>query len=553
MKKRTLFRSGAVFLMGLLMTAAVGCFTSFAYDSARLKACSVENGNSISVTGTATTGALNEGETPDDGYYYLFELHPYESEIGSRTDYIAWSNKSDKLKFTLKYSGDSTDTMLYSRFVVALKTGSTYTPISNAIYVTNPGDVAKYREDYPEPMSKKGLLIQLDMLGDALNLGVKHTTVNIPYHQLVGGNLKYKYNGKTYNFNGDLIKDYDKMISAFSAKGIVVTAILLNGWNDSYPELHEAGLAKRKEAFYYGFNVSTEQGYETTRALLSFMAERYSGAHDDYGRVSNWIVGNEINNNLNWNYTGPMDIDSYTKLYSKVFRVAYTAIKSQSRNARVFFSTDYGWKRANSNLMYGAKDFIDRFNADIRDEGNIEWGLAYHPYPHPMTEPEFWDDDQTGAVNNTEDSPVVNFKNLNVLTDYFQKDIMRDAGGNVRHIILSEEGFTSKSATRGDVYDIQAAAFAYAYYLVDNNPYIDAFILNRQVDAVIEVEQSCSFGLWTVDMSSPDRVIAVMPKNIYNVFKYIDTNKSLKYTEFAKKIIGINKWSDVIPGFKLQE
>ena len=346
---------------------------------------------------------------------------------------------------------------------------------------------------------------------------------------------------------------YDKMISAFSAKGIVVTAILLNGRNDNYPELHEAGLAKRKEAFYYGFNVSTEQGYETTRALLSFMAERYSGAHDDYGRVSNWIVGNEINNNLNWNYTGPMDIDSYTKLYSKVFRVAYTAIKSQSRNARVFFSTDYEWKRANSNLMYGAKDFIDRFNADIRDEGNIEWGLAYHPYPHPMTEPEFWDDDQTGAVNNTEDSPVVNFKNLNVLTDYFQKDIMRDAGGNVRHIILSEEGFTSKSATRGDVYDIQAAAFAYAYYLVDNNPYIDAFILNRQVDAVIEVEQSCSFGLWTVDMSSPDRVIAVMPKNIYNVFKYIDTNKSLKYTEFAKKIIGINKWSDVIPGFKLQE
>ena len=45
--------------------------------------------------------------------------------------------------------------MLYSRFVVALKTGSTYTPISNAIYVTNPGDVAKYREAYPEPMSKK--------------------------------------------------------------------------------------------------------------------------------------------------------------------------------------------------------------------------------------------------------------------------------------------------------------------------------------------------------------------------------------------------------------
>ena len=38
MKKRTLIPQPVrAFLMGLLMTAAVGCFTSFAYDSARLK------------------------------------------------------------------------------------------------------------------------------------------------------------------------------------------------------------------------------------------------------------------------------------------------------------------------------------------------------------------------------------------------------------------------------------------------------------------------------------------------------------------------------------
>ena len=64
-----------------------------------------------------------------------------------------------------------------------------------------------------------------------------------------------------------------------------------------------------------------------------------------------------------------------------------------------------------------------------------------------------------------------------------------------------------------------------------NNPYIDAFILNRQVDAITEVETSCAFGLWTVDMSRPDKVIAVMPKNIYQVFKHIDTRKSLRYSE----------------------
>ena len=512
MKKKNLIKGGAAGLLTLLLTAAMGCFASFAYDSASLKTCTVENRNTVVITGTAEkdvpqetvpetledgTVVPPETEVPDDGYYYLFELQPYETGIGSRTDYAAWCDKTEKLKFSLPFSGGDSDPRLYSRFVVALKIGDTYQAISAPIYVTNPGDVASFTEEYPEAMSKKGLLIELDMLGDAMELGVKHTTINIPYHHIIGGNLKYRYNGKDYYFNEELIASYDKMISSFSNKGIIVTAILLNGWNDAHPELHEAGLAKSSSAFYYGFNVSTPEGYETTRALFSFMAERYSGADYKHGRVSNWIVGNEVNNNKNWNYVGPMDLASYTKLYEKNFRVAYTAIKSRSKNARVFFSTDYEWKKQNTNLQYAAKDFIDLFNAGISAEGNIEWGLAYHPYPYPMTEPEFWDDDQTGMVNETFESPVVNFKNLHVLTDYFQQAHMRTAGGQVRHIILSEEGFTSDSISRGKVYDIQAAAFAYAYYLVDNNPYIDAFILNRQVDAITEVETSCAFGLWT--------------------------------------------------------
>ena len=564
MKKKNLIKGGAAGLLTLLLTAAMGCFASFAYDSASLKTCTVENRNTVVITGTAEkdmpqetvpetledgTVVPPETEVPDDGYYYQFELQPYETGIGSRTDYAAWCDKTEKLKFSLPFSGGDSDPRLYSRFVVALKIGDTYQAISAPIYVTNPGDVASFTEEYPEAMSKKGLLIELDMLGDAMELGVKHTTINIPYHHIIGGNLKYHYNGKDYYFNEELIASYDKMISSFSNKGIIVTAILLNGWNDAHPELHEAGLAKSSSAFYYGFNVSTPEGYETTRALFSFMAERYSGADYKHGRVSNWIVGNEVNNNKNWNYVGPMDLASYTKLYEKNFRVAYTAIKSRSKNARVFFSTDYEWKKQNTNLQYAAKDFIDLFNAGISAEGNIEWGLAYHPYPYPMTEPEFWDDDQTGMVNETFESPVVNFKNLHVLTDYFQQAHMRTAGGQVRHIILSEEGFTSDSISRGKVYDIQAAAFAYAYYLVDNNPYIDAFILNRQVDAITEVETSCAFGLWTVDMSRPDKVIAVMPKNIYQVFKHIDTRKSLRYSEFAKSIVGISDWSEVIPGF----
>ena len=58
------------------------------------------------------------------------------------------------------------------------------------------------------------------------------------------------------------------------------------------------------------------------------------------------------------------------------------------------------------------------------------------PYPCPMTEPEFWDDPQsTGLFTNDFNSPVINFANLNVLTDYFVQDTLRaPAGLSLIHI-----------------------------------------------------------------------------------------------------------------------
>ena len=168
MKKKNLIKGGAAGLLTLLLTAAMGCFASFAYDSASLKTCTVENRNTVVITGTAEkdvpqetvpetledgTVVPPETEVPDDGYYYLFELQPYETGIGSRTDYAAWCDKTEKLKFSLPFSGGDSDPRLYSRFVVALKIGDTYQAISAPIYVTNPGDVASFTEEYPPSIS----------------------------------------------------------------------------------------------------------------------------------------------------------------------------------------------------------------------------------------------------------------------------------------------------------------------------------------------------------------------------------------------------------------
>ncbi len=514
-------------------------------ETARLTAM-IADGNSVAVHGTVS------GEySSEDGKLYFFALQPWQDEISGEP--VASAAEAAEFSFRVPLNEGTPDTRLYSGFAAAVWLNGKYQEVGNRAYITNPETVAKSRLAYPTALTKKGLLVQMDMLDDAFYLGVKHVNVNFNFAHITNGTgINYTYEGKTYQFDAAQIAEYDRTISAFSNKDMVVTAIVLNGWNERMPELVYPGVEKSSSAFYYGFNTSTKEGYETTRALASFLAERYSGEDPNHGRVAHWIVGNEINNNKNWNYTGPMEMGTYAKEYVRSFRVFYTAIRSASANARVFFSIDENWNDPTADkLHYSGKALMDEVNRQIRDGGNLYWNLAYHPYPYPMVEPEFWDDHTTGAVTGTMDTKIIDFENLGLLTDYLCTSDYLDPSGEVRRVILSEQGFTATSASRGDVEQIQAAAYAYAYYIADSNPYIDAFILSRQVDAPSEVRTSCSFGLWSCRMDVGDQIIAAGRRKIWVVFKNIDKkSETLENTEFAKAILGISKWSDVIPNFR---
>ncbi len=522
-------------------------------EFAHITSCTVENGKQVSIKGQM------EGTWSDSAYYdnylYLFEMKPYQRDLKGRTDYCAWITKGDALNFQTPLNLGTEQDALCSSYVVAVYDGSEYTIVSNEAYITNPESVAKYTDAYKSAQTKKGLLIQTTpaMLSDAFSLGVNHVIVNIPFNHILGSGIDYQYDGKTYHFSKDVLAVYDDTIRRMSEKNMTVTAVILNGWSDSTPQLYYPGVTKQpaSRANYYGFNVATQEGYETVRAIASFLADRYGSLKSPYGRVSNWVIGNEINNQL-WNYMGPMSLDQYVEEYQRAFRVFYTAIKSTSANSRVFFSTDYNWNYdADGSLKYNARDVIDTFNNKMIPGGSMDWGLAYHPYSIPLTEPEFWNDAETGLIKNDASSPVVNMLNLSVLTDYLQQAQFRNASGAVRHVILSEQGFTSKSATRGTTEDLQAAAIAYAYYIADSNPYIDAFIMSRQVDAPTELSESQAFGLWHCDESKQNDIVATKQKPSWIVYKNIDNrNATLETTEQYKALIGINKWSDVIPKFR---
>lgn len=488
-----------------------------------------------------------------DGKVYLVELPMYEKKLPATPNIVAQAGAGERGSFSLPLQGGSED-RLYNAYLMAVKTEQGYQPVGNRHFITNPELIAPNQQPYPYFLSKKGLQVELNMLDDAMSLGVKHASINISTGDMLGEGIDFQYEGQTYHFNAGVVAQYDAMVSGLSGKSLTVTAIILNGWDDDFPQLRRPGLEKSAQAAYYLFNTETPEGVATTRALAAFLAQRYDGKHG-HGKVTNWIVGNEVNNQ-HWNYYGKADLQSYIQAYADAFRVFYQAIKSHNANDRVYFSLDFYWnydKAADNKLRYKAKEVVDSFNQLVSSEGNMDWGLAYHPYPHPMVEPEFWDDGKSGLLTQDENTPVLNFYNLKVLTDYFHKTALLNPRGEVRSIALTEEGFSSQSQTRGELLQEQAAAFAYSYYLVDSNPDIDFYNLSRQVDAPEELKQGLAFGLYYTlkDDKDANRSVAFLPKPIYRVFKYIDRkDKTLEATAFAKPIIGINKWSDVIPNFR---
>lgn len=60
--------------------------------------CTTDKTN-VNITGTVS-GAVSDPAVYDN-YWYLFEMQPYEDEIGARTDYAAWWTKGDAISLSL--------------------------------------------------------------------------------------------------------------------------------------------------------------------------------------------------------------------------------------------------------------------------------------------------------------------------------------------------------------------------------------------------------------------------------------------------------------------
>ena len=98
-----------------------------------------------------------------------------------------------------------------------------------------PAFAAEVNFAYPKAPTKKGLYITPGMEEDALELGVRHTTINLsvsdflptPANRNSSYAYAFSYGGTTYYFAKHAIAQYDRELTRLAQNGVLVTAILL--------------------------------------------------------------------------------------------------------------------------------------------------------------------------------------------------------------------------------------------------------------------------------------------------------------------------------------
>lgn len=387
------------------------------------------------------------------------------------------------------------------------------------------------------------------MVDDAIALGVQHAALNWNLAQMIDlagetNSFPLEIGTNRFHFRRGYIEAMDGQIKTLSDTGAVVSLILLY-YRSGQKEMDAIMLhPKFSDSAPNGlteFNTSTPEGGRWLQACFEFIARRYSEAGYPHGRVANYIVGNEVNSHWFWANMGRTTMEEFATDYLRAVRLCDESVKKYSTTARVYLSLEHHWNihypGGDEAQTFAARPFLEFFARRAREGGDFDWNLAYHPYPENLFECRTWND-KTATFEET--TPRITFKNLEMLTKFFEREDLR-YHGQLRRIILSEQGFHSKAGEEGE--RAQAAAYAYAFYRVSKLPGIDAFILHRHVDH--GQEGGLNLGLWARkadSVATPDR-----KKPIYDVFRRADTPDWQEAFSFALPIIGIKSWSEIDP------
>lgn len=479
--------------------------------------------NTITVSATVSNYVKSS-----DGYYYLVYVDSNSGKVKKTVGKVKKPEKAKgKITFKLNISGHPE--YAQGKFAIGIKKSkSAYSVISPKSYVSNPEKLSTNTAAYFVPGTKKG--IQATDINELTDTKSKTVFFNLYISDLMrkdSGVETYKYNGKTYHFNG--LYGYVYLVQQCNAKGIQVTAQISIDRNAS-TQSFITGNSPYAETAYYGWNTDNSTTRQTMEAMFAYLGEKF-GKNNCY--ISNWILGNEVNSASGYYYVGNVSFSKFISMYSEAFRCLYNAVKSSRGSSKVFICLDNCWNQKNAfTICYSARSTLESFAAKISDmQKDVNWNLAYHAYNQPLSDSQFWSGANASMfTSDANTTTFITMRNIQTLTDYVKNRF----GSNTR-IILSEQGFSSTYGGQAN----QAAAIALAYYKAACNPMIDAFIIRSYKDEAHEVAQGLAMGLKDTNGKK---------KTAYNVFKNMDSSNSLKYTEKVLKS-QVGNWKSLVPGY----
>lgn len=479
--------------------------------------------NTITVSATVSNYVKSS-----DGYYYLVYVDSNSGKVKKTVGKVKKPEKAKgKITFKLNISGHPE--YAQGKFAIGIKKSkSAYSVISPKSYVSNPEKLSTNTAAYFVPGTKKG--IQATDINELTDTKSKTVFFNLYISDLMrkdSGVETYKYNGKTYHFNG--LYGYVYLVQQCNAKGIQVTAQISIDRNAS-TQSFITGNSPYAETAYYGWNTDNSTTRQTMEAMFAYLGEKF-GKNNCY--ISNWILGNEVNSASGYYYVGNVSFSKFISMYSEAFRCLYNAVKSSRGSSKVFICLDNCWNQKNAfTICYSARSTLESFAAKISDmQKDVNWNLAYHAYNQPLSDSQFWSGANASMfTSDANTTTFITMRNIQTLTDYVKNRF----GSNTR-IILSEQGFSSTYGGQAN----QAAAIALAYYKAACNPMIDAFIIRSYKDEAHEVARGLAMGLKDANGKK---------KTAYNVFKNMDSSNSLKYTEKVLKS-QVGNWKSLVPGY----
>lgn len=475
------------------------------------------------------------------GPIYLFEVRPSDTAVtsgslGELEPIATHKLKYGEIVFSLPLY-DAHASRLTSAFVIAEKgEDGRYIPLTELCYLSNPELLASADAAHPfdstEQGSLKGLALSESNLSDAIELGIRHTVLDVSITSLLlpdgkESKTSHTYCGTTSFFNDYAIARLDALVRAYENAGISV--ILRLGLFESPTEV-DASL----RCLYYGtedtdgvsgYAIRTADHVASAKlcALFDFLGYRYCSSSAD-NRIDSFIIGNGVNDGAVSYHSYGTDTDVLVKGYHELLRVAYASLSAHYSNVKIYISLNSDWDNP-SELPSGSlsgRAFLEGIATLSKSGGDFPWCVALRTeVDSSLFISESGGVDVGAMLGYESDGRRLSLADISDAISYLSGNQLMYNATEQRSIIIDGAAVTFNRVF-AEAEQLQATLLAYCYVKACAQTQMDAFIYSSLYDTDLTACGLCGDGVrrlaYDVYTRIDSKVGDGMPDGIYASF-----------------------------------